>query len=131
MKDLSMNNLQCSDQLFSSEQDKEKEVFEQVHHIIMEQKMFLDPSFSREKYIRLSLLNKNKVARLLKKYTGMNMNGYINSLRLEYAIKLMKENPEAPMKAIAVNSGFNNIRSFYRVFQAHYGITPVVYKEQT
>lgn len=108
---------------------KEKELFEQIHQTIKTQQLFLDPNFSREKYIKLSLINKNKVGHLIQQYAGTNLNRYINEMRLEYAAKLMRENPESPIKAIAINSGFNNIRTFYRLFSAKYGVTPTEYKE--
>ena len=55
---------------------RERELFERVHKIITEQQLFLDPMFSRKKFITISFVNKNKVARLLTKYTGTNLNGY-------------------------------------------------------
>lgn len=109
-------------------EEKEKALFEQIHQMIMDRKLFLDPLFSREKYIKLGLINKNKVAYLLQRYAKTNLNGYINSLRLDYAIQLMQDNPEAPMKAIAIDSGFKHIRTFYRQFLARYGVTPSGYK---
>ena len=70
---------------------RERELFERVHKIITEQQLYLDPMFSRNKFITISFVNKNKVARLLTKYTGTNLNGYINGLRVDYALKLMLE----------------------------------------
>ena len=113
-----------------STEEREKELFEKIHKTIVEQHLFLNPFFSRDTFIRLGLINKNKVARLLKKYTGTNMHGYINGLRLEYAAKLLTEHPDAPMKAVAIDSGFINIRTFYRLFLSKYGATPTNYKKR-
>lgn len=106
----------------------EKKLFERIHQTIVEQQLFLDPDFSREKFIKLGLINKNKVARLLQQYAGSNLNGYINRLRLDYACQLMRESPDAPIKAIALNSGFKHIRTFYRVFIDKFGVPPTQYK---
>lgn len=125
-----MKSVQNNEQLPLDMPDKDKRLFEQVNQVIIENKLFLDPSFSREKYIRMSLVNKNKVAKWFRLYAGTNFNGYINALRLEYAISLMKECPKEPIKAIAINSGFNNIRTFYRLFSEKFGVTPVTYKER-
>lgn len=108
-------------------EDNGKELFRRIHCVIMEQQLFLDPMFSRQTYMKLGLINKNKVAQLIHKYTGTNLNGYINSLRLDYAVKLMLAYPEAPMKAIAADSGFSNIRTFYRLFLSKYGMSPSEY----
>ena len=93
---------------------KDKKLFERINRTIIEEQLFLDPEFSREKFIRLGLINKNKVAQLLQQYANTNLNGYINSLRLEYA---------------SIDSGFNSSRTFYRLLQQKYGMTPAEYKE--
>ena len=108
---------------------KDKKLFERINRTIIEEQLFLDPEFSREKFIRLGLINKNKVAQLLQQYANTNLNGYINSLRLEYASKLIQTQPDIPIKAVAIDSGFNSSRTFYRLFQQKYGMTPSEYKE--
>ena len=108
---------------------KDKKLFERINRTIIEEQLFLDPEFSREKFIRLGLINKNKVAQLLQQYANTNLNGYINSLRLEYASKLIQTQPDIPIKAVAIDSGFNSSRTFYRLFQQKYGMTPAEYKE--
>lgn len=110
--------------------EKEKELFKQIHQIIVEQQLFLDPDFSRSKFIKIGLVNKNKVARMLKQYAGTNLTGYINGMRLEYAVQLLREHPADPIKAIAANSGFNSVRTFYRLFSEKYGMSPLEYKEK-
>lgn len=90
--------------------------------------MHIPTKFLLPQFITISFVNKNKVARLLTKYTGTNLNGYINGLRVDYALKLMLEHPDAPLKAISADAGFNNIRTFYRAFFAKFGVTPSTYK---
>lgn len=114
---------------YTSESVKDKELFERINQTIIEDKLFLDPDFSRDKFIKVGLINKNKVGQLLQQYANTNLNGYINNLRLEYALTLIRTQPDVPVKAVAIDSGFNNPRTFYRLFQAKYGMTPVEYKE--
>ena len=106
-----------------------QELFEQIHHRIISEQLFLDPDFSREHIIRLGLINKNKVALLFRQFANTNFNGYINALRLEYALNMMREQPDVPIKAIAYDAGFNSIRTFYRAFEKVYGKTPAEYKD--
>ena len=105
-------------------------LFEQIHQSIVRDKLYLDPAFSRKTYIKLCLVNKNRVAKLVQRYAGTNLNGYINSIRLEYALRLMRENPDLPIKAVAFDSGFRCLRTFYRLFLKKYGVTPTKYKER-
>lgn len=104
-------------------------LFEQIHRSIVRDKLYLDPAFSRKTYIKLCLVNKNRVAKLVQRYARTNLNGYINGLRLEHAAWLLRERPELPIKAVAIDSGFRSRRTFYRLFVAKYGVTPTIYKE--
>lgn len=108
---------------------RDKELFEHIHQRIINEQLFLDPDFSREHIIRLGLINKNKVALLFRQFAHTNFNGYINTLRLEYALTMMREQPDVPIKAVAYDAGFNSIRTFYRAFEKAYGKTPAEYKD--
>lgn len=110
---------------------REKELFERINRKIIEQRLFLDPNFSRETFMELGLMNRNKAARILKKYAGTNLSGYINSLRLEYAARLIQEHPDTQIKTVAIESGFSNVRTFYRLFLDKYGVTASEYKEKS
>lgn len=106
----------------------DRELFERIHRLIVGDKLFLDPAFSREHVIKLALINKNKVAKMFQQFAHTNFNGYVNALRLEYALALMHSQPEMPIKAVAYDAGFNSVRTFYRAFEKAYGKTPVEYK---
>lgn len=105
----------------------DRELFERLHRLIVDDKLFLDPNFSREHVMKLGLMNKNKAASLFRQFAHTNFNGYVNALRLEYALSLMHRQPRMPVKAVAYDSGFNSIRTFYRAFEKVYGKTPVEY----
>ena len=106
-----------------------KMLFEQIHSVIIDKKLFLSPQFSRNEYIALGAANRNKAAQLLREFAGTNLYGYINDMRLEYARELMLERPDAPIKAISADAGFSNIRTFYRLFLSKYGTTPTNYRK--
>lgn len=108
---------------------QELKLFTQFHYHILRERLFLNPSFSRQDLIDLGLLNKNQVARLIREFAHTNFNGYVNGLRLNYARTLMCQRPDMPMKAIAFDAGFNSIRTFNRVFVRVYGQTPTEYRE--
>ena len=110
-------------------EDKDEAMFREMHQKIVDGKLFLDPDFSRDKLVRLTLSNKNKVGQLLRVYAHNNFNGYVNELRVEYALKLLRRNPDITMKALCMDSGFNSQRTFYRFFQQKYGMTPLAYKD--
>ena len=108
---------------------EDKLLFEQIQNTIIEQKLFLNPQFTRSEYIALGAANRNKAAQMLREFAGTNLYEYINDMRLEYARKLMLEHPTAPLKAISADAGFSNIRTFYRLFLSKYGTTPTKYRK--
>ena len=55
---------------------------------------------------------------------------YVNSFRINEAVRILS-NPEdnTPIKAIAGNLGYNNLTTFYRLFEAAKGMPPSKYRE--
>lgn len=71
---------------------------------------------------RASLYNR------LKALTGMGANEYVNKLRIEKAMELLRQT-ELNMTEIAEHTGFSTSRYFSTAFKKYTGITPTQYKE--
>lgn len=69
-------------------------------------------------------LNPTYVSFLFKKETGMNVLAYIHQLRVVKAKELIVTRPSLPLSEVAVLTGFENPRHFYKVFKKHTGMTP-------
>lgn len=71
--------------------------------------------------------NSSYLSKKFKNKTGVNFKNYIDRLRLEEIIKkLLYTNKN--MNQVALESGFSNVKSFYRVFNNHFKLTPVELK---
>ena len=105
----------------NEEQDKQmnKMIFEKLDYIIKRDKMYLSPDLSREELTRIVRMNNTRFAKMIKENTDTNLNGYINNLRLNYAIHLMKEQPDYTLRAIAESSGINSMPTFHPVSYTH------------
>ena len=68
-------------------------------------------------------------ARMIKECTGTNFNGYINELRIDYAIQLLKTHPHYTIRAIADEAGFNSAPILYSLFKKKTGMTPYEFKK--
>ena len=103
----------------NEEQDKQmnKMIFEKLDYIIKRDKMYLSPDLSREELTRIVRMNNTRFAKMIKENTDTNLNGYINNLRLNYAIHLMKEQPDYTLRAIAESSGINSMPTFHQLFK--------------
>ena len=62
-------------------------------------------------------------SRIFKQVMGVSFVTYLNMLRIEYGAKLIKTKQDTILD-IALESGFNNIRTFNRVFKEITGYTP-------
>lgn len=73
------------------------------------------------------LYSKSHIMRIFKSHTGMNIFDYINKVRIEKAcLELIysdKNNTE-----IALNTGFNTVQYFTKIFKRTMGCTPGVYR---
>ena len=114
----------------NEEQDKQmnKMIFEKMDYIIKRDKMYLSPDLSREELTRIVRMNNTRFAKMIKENTDTNLNGYINNLRLNYAIHLMKEQPDYTLRAIAESSGINSMPTFHQLFKGRTGMTPSEFK---
>lgn len=68
-------------------------------------------------------LNTSYFSTLFKDYTGSTFVRYLNALRVEKALEAIQKNEQSIIE-IAYDCGYNNIRSFNRVFKEFTGIAP-------
>lgn len=112
----------------NADSSEEYQSFIRMENLIVENQLFLNPKISREEILKVTGIGKNDLVPLLKKYAGStNLSDYINRQRLEYAIRMIKDNKNFTIDYIAEASGFNSRSTFYRVFQNVYGMTPSQY----
>ena len=74
--------------------------------------------------MNLSAVN---LSRLFKKYNRQLISDYINSVRIVYAKKLLKE--DINLDIVAEKCGFGSLRTFMRVFKGQESMTPGNYKD--
>lgn len=106
----------------------DRALFDRVEHEIIGRKLYLQPDFSRDELMKIVRIPKNKFAPLFKQYAGSGFSGYINNLRLEYAAKLLKEQPDYTIDSIAESCGISSTTTFYRLFVGRFGMTPTEYR---
>lgn len=95
------------------------------------EKHYVDPDLKIETALRqmnLSLAKLNFYLDNVAQAKGYRQ--WISSLRIEHAKRMMKENPNYTLDAIAAMSGFANRRSLSNVFKAQVGVSPSQWMEQ-
>ena len=113
----------------SGEEEENKKIFVELNRIVVQDQLYLSSELSREDLAQLVHLNNARFARMIKECTGTNFNGYINDLRIDYAIKLLKLHPNYTIRAIADEAGFNSTPILYNLFKKKTGMTPYEFKK--
>lgn len=69
---------------------------------------------------------RGRISTLFRKYSNMSMNEYVYSVRLKKANELLEQGNS--IIEAALQSGFQNVRTFNRIYKKTLGITPSEYK---
>lgn len=68
------------------------------------------------------------ISRIFKQNSGIKLGTYINSLRIERAKRLLIEDKYMKVNEVAESVGFDNIRTFFKVFKEFENMTPSQYR---
>ena len=74
-------------------------------------------------------VDKNRFAYILKKYGQGNLSSFLNNMRLEYAVGLLKDEPELSINDVASKSALPSSSTFFRLFKEKYGVSPKKFRE--
>jgi len=89
----------------------------------------LKPDFSAADLAQLLGVSQERLARLFRHQTiYRSADAYIDNLRLLNALQLIREQPNYSIAAIAVDSGYSNVRTLQRRVQDAVGMTPAEYR---
>ena len=113
-----------------SENVADYEEFMRMERLVMQEKLFLQPGCNRDMIADRCDMTRLAVSRLVQQFTGSTVNEYVNRLKVEYAVSLIKEHPDWTIEAIGHASGFKTRSTFYLHFNKMFGITPTQYAAQ-
>lgn len=75
-------------------------------------------------------MGETQLRRKVQSLTGKNVPAYITQLRMEKAMRLLRESPDSLIGEIAEQCGFQDVAYFSRVFRQYYGMTPTQARNQ-
>lgn len=97
---------------------------------LVEEKLFLQPNFNRASIAAHTGLSRARVIQLIQDFGNCTPNDFINRLKVDYSIRLIREHPEWTIDAIAEEAGYVSRSSYYQNFRKFYGLTPSQYRRQ-
>ena len=107
----------------------DEQLFRHIHEVIMRERLFLDPRFGRQTIIDRFQLSKDRIGAIFSQSEHNKLSNYVQQLRLEYAAKLIIEQPELSIVQIAADSGFGSNTYFSACFRHHFSMTPSEFRE--
>ena len=108
--------------------DEEHAFFVKMDARVNKEKPFTDPDFDYYALIKFMGVSQDEFCRLVPRYTDPERTkDYINSLRAEYAAKLLMDHSGSSMEDIVVMCGFKDAAAFNNAFKFSFGITPTDY----
>lgn len=101
---------------------------DKLDRLMSEKKLYLNNSISLEDVVKQLNTNRTYLSQMIREYYNTTFTGYINSLRVEEAKRLIKSYKANKMEDIALQCGFNTASTFTRTFKAITGITPHMWR---
>ena len=107
-------------------------IYQQLEKHLLTNKPYLDSQLSLQSLTEQMNVTTHMLSQVINEHTTKNFSELMNSLRIEYAMKLMLQQDyiEEKLIAIAYDSGFNNKVSFINAFKKVNGMTPTEYRKQ-
>lgn len=112
--------------------DSRQKVYGVIRHklktLCEDEKVFLDPDLTREMLCSIIKVNRTYLSDYLRN-EGMTYYNYINTLRINYAVELLRTTPELPLVDVSYRCGYSNPATFRRAFRDIMGCLPSEYVE--
>ena len=88
-----------------------------------------DNNFNVEVLTQEAGISRAQLHRKMKEMTGLPVSEFIRNIRMEQAIRLLKEQ-KINVTQVAYAVGFSNLAHFSTVFRKQFGVSPTEYIEQ-
>lgn len=95
----------------------------------MSRRLYLCPRFNKKELLKEIHVPANKFAVLFKVFAGCSFSQYIQNCRLDYAVRLMREQPQWTLDAIAKEAQMSK-GAFNIQFHKRYGMKPSEFRSR-
>lgn len=105
--------------------DKEQSFFVKMDARMNKERPFTNPDFDHDALVKFMGVDNDTFCKLVPRYTDPARTlDYINSLRAEYAAKILMERTDESTDNIVRKCGFKNAAAYNNAFKFSFGITP-------
>ena len=124
-EEILMNKLPKEKKDKKVQKDEELSFFVKMDARVNKERPFTDPNFDHDALVKFMGVSNETFCKLVPRYKDPARTlDYINSLRAEYAAKILMERSEYSTDDIASKCGFKNTAAYLSAFKFAFGITP-------
>ena len=116
--------LDCSDMLSSKDRLSNNQTIKAAEYYI---KSHISEKILAKDVARHVNLSDVYFTSYFKLKTGINFRDYVIQIKMEYAKALMEQHPDQTVSEVGAAIGYDDYRSFYRVFKQYTGVNPSDY----
>ena len=109
--------------------DEDEKMNESFVELVSHLKMHYSDKFTLERLGKQFALSPGYICNLFSKYYNTTLTCFITEIRMQNAVKLMKESNNN-LKLIALECGYSDYYYFNKVFRAHFGMAPSQYQKE-
>ena len=110
------------------QKDVEQSFFVKMDARVNKERPFTNPDFDQDALVKFMGVSRETFCQLVPRYQDPDRTlDYINSLRAEYAAKLLMEHPNCSAEEIVRWCGFKNTAAYKSAFKFSFGIIPTEY----
>ena len=102
----------------------------EIRRLMEKELLYLQPNLKINDLAMRLNTNRNYIYNAINGKIGMSFSEFVNQKRIEYAVKLMENNPNLYLTEITHRSGFSSESSFYRNFKMIMGCSPSEYQKK-
>jgi AraC-like DNA-binding protein len=100
------------------------QLMQRIETLMEEQRLYLNSDLKMGDVASQLGVHQNEVSACINNNKGCSFSQFVNGYRVVHAQQLLHDHPEKKMSHVALESGFANDTSFYRVFKTITGLTP-------
>ena len=104
------------------------ELMQSICRVMEEQHLFMNPDLKITDLAAVLGSNRSAISACINSQRDCSFPQFVNTYRLNYALELLRNQPDIKIAEVCVKSGFSSEASFYRLFKAFTGTTPNAWK---
>ena len=110
---------------------KHDEIYERLEELMTESHSYREKDLTVEKVAKMISTNRTYLSRAINEKTGLSFNYYINSYRIEEAVRVLSDpDNDIPLKTLSYELGFHSLSTFYKLFNSVIGMPPSKFREK-